>query len=48
MEVTNVQIPYLRRMLQHLIELECFDVKGAAIHASPNLYYNSSIPNNPD
>lgn len=34
--VTRVAIPWRMMMRTHLIELECLDVKGAAMHASPN------------
>ena len=35
--VTRVAMDCLIMMRTHLIELECLEVKGAAIQASPNL-----------
>ena len=37
MVVTRVAIACLIMMSTHLMELECLDVKGAAMQASPNL-----------
>jgi hypothetical protein len=36
MEVTKVHIPLFKIIGTHFILLECFEVNGAAIHASPN------------
>ena len=46
MVVTKVAIDCLKIINTHLIELECFEVKGAAKQASPT--FISSYCNNPN